>query len=198
MKRTCLLLVTLLALASVACSDGGRTCHDGLMGPGCMALPPPAKPQSKLPASPELLPPAALEIASFSVLAVPIPGDDECALPYPCLVPVVDVVEETGVGRANVTSLTVVGYQLTSSCPVGPGQRVSLSPGFFWWGVDTVMGQEQTIVVTYDDGTGVVHTLSAKGLVQPGELPTSLSSCIGPAIPVQTTAAGRRPVSRTR
>ena len=152
MKMT-LLSVALLMVS--ACSDG--PC---LAEPGCDPPPPPPPPAAV---------PAVLQIASFSVVEARIPGDYFCDAF--CLIPFVDLVEKSGVGRAYITSITVLGYRVLpstgQSCPVEPGRHVSLVLGEDAWLSESSLGQERTIVITYDDGTGTVSTLSERTLVKP-------------------------------
>ena len=125
-----------------------------------------------LPSPGELPPPpppvgGVLQIASFSVVESRIPGDYFCD--GFCLTPFVDVVEKTGVGRAYIKSITVLGYRVPSatanSCSVQPGRHLNLVLNDSAWLSDSSIGQERTIVITYDDGTGLVETLSARALV---------------------------------
>jgi len=150
-------LVAALVLVS-ACS--GDQC---LVEPGCWSSSPPPPP----PPTPIA---AVLEIASFSVVEYHIPGDYFCG--GFCQTPVIDVVEKTSVGRAFIRSVTVLGYKTLSttpsSCPVQPGQHLRLNPLEEAWLVDSAVGQERTILVTYDDGAGGVETLSGRTLVTSG------------------------------
>jgi len=171
-----------------ACS--GDQC---LVEPGCGSSSPPPPP-----------PPiaAVLEIASFSVVEYHIPGDYFCG--GFCQTPVIDVVEKTSVGRAFIRSVTVLGYKTLSttptSCPVQPGQHLRLNLLEEAWLVDSAVGQERTIVVTYDDGAGGAATLSGRTFVT-ASLPEgpfdNLSSCrLGRPVSVEMLAPSLRSTSR--
>jgi hypothetical protein len=182
--KVALLGVALLMVS--ACSDGSPC----LVEPGC--------PSSASPPPPVA---AVLQISAFSVAEARIPGDYFCD-PF-CLTPFVQVVEKTGVRRAYIKSITVVGYQVSSStpqsCPVEPGQHVSLLLGEDAWRSESAIGQERTILVTYDDGTGTLSTLSERTLVTPSpSQPQTYDprGCrLGNAVTVKTLASSLRSMS---
>ena len=150
--RTALLAVGLLMAA--ACGD-----DQCLVEPGCGS-------QVVVQQTPPPPVPAVLAIASFSVVETQVPGDYFCES-Y-CLTPFVHIVETTGLGRAQIKSVTVFGYELSGAarwCPVEPGQQVTITLIEDAWIGASSMGQERTILVTYDDGVGGVATVSARTLV---------------------------------
>jgi len=178
-------------LAMSACS-GDEEC---LTQPGC---------GSSSSSSSSARPPTAavLQIASFSVLESSVPGDYFCD--GFCLTPFVDIVEKTGLGRAYIKSITVLGYRVLSStaqsCPFQPGQNASLLLFEDAWLTESSLGQERTLVVTYDDGTGSLVTMSARTLVTstvPKSANVNVDCRLGNAVPIPTPAPSLRSAAQT-
>ena len=186
-ERRALKMTLVAALLMVSACSRPAFC---LTEPACPSQPPP-------PSTPVS---SVLQIASFSVVESHIPGDYFCD--GFCLTPFVDLVETTGLGRASIKSITVLGYRVVSttglSCVVQPGQRLNLVLNDDAWRSDSSMGEERTIEITYDDGTGVAATVAARTLVTSTapERRVSEGCRLGNAVPVNTVGPSLISTSR--
>jgi len=174
MQRSLFSLVFLVFLVFVGACSGPGGC---LTEPGCADGSNRGGQQVKEQAP---LPAAVLELASFSMVYYRSVTDDECFAG--CERPVIEVIE-TGKGRASIGTITVWGFRAgaRTNCIVEPGQRRPLDVRWFNPTESSTVGQERTILVTYNDGAGQTRELTGRTLVTTGAEPTNTSdTCVFP------------------